>query len=460
MSDDVTLNGIFTFDSEKGPYASSKSEILDDLKLISKEAFGSDFVIEQGTEWYSFIDALAASLANSAGAAMLMYNSLSVNNASGIMLDTICSLTGIVRKSAIPASVVVTCSVSQGATEGISIPVGTILQDPSGKLWSNTAAGQIPIGGTFVNIRFYAQGEDNINAHVDANTTFHLKNTLSVSDALTFINKSESIVGTPEESDAQLRYRYTQSQHKQSTATVDAVKAKILSIDKISYCQIKENNTSAEGADRDKLSPHSIWVVVDTKNHEGSSWDGVGYSTDPMDIEIAETILNYRSLGCGVSVTQDGDASYSTIEGNSKGKGNISCMFKASDFGGPDDVSYVISFTRAKPKTCKVFYRLVKEKETDSNGNPILYKDDTVEKNVNSAVQAYINSLGPAQTVSYSSVSSVINRILANLSESVDIDKLVIGDSDTQSSSDTKRLNTKIFEYAHSDASDIVMIKT
>lgn len=448
MSDDVTLNGIFTFDSEKGPYASSKSEILDDLKLISKEAFGSDFVIEQGTEWYSFIDALASSLANSAGAAMRMYNSLSVNNASGIMLDTICSLTGIVRKSAIPASVVVTCSVPNNATEGISIPVGTILQDPSGKLWSNTAAGQIPIGGTSVDIRFYAQGEDNINAHVDANTTFQLKNTLGVSDTLTFMNKSESIVGTPEESDAQLRYRYTQSQHKQSTATVDAVKAKILSIDKISYCQIKENNTSQESKDNDKLTPHSIWVVVDTKNHEGSSWNGEDTSKDSMDIKIAETILNYRSLGCGVSVTQDSSAAYT----KSDGKGNILCEFKASDFGGPADVNYAISFTRAKPKTCKVFYSLVR------GGSA--YEDSTVEKNINNAVLLYINSLGPSQSVLYSGVSSVINRILVNLSESVDLDTLVIGDNTTTSTSTTKRLNTKIFEYAHSDESDIAMIKT
>ena len=62
------INNIINFDNKTGLTVSSRGEILDDLITLTKMAYGQDYVIEQGNEWYTFLDLLAGTLTELGGA--------------------------------------------------------------------------------------------------------------------------------------------------------------------------------------------------------------------------------------------------------------------------------------------------------------------------------------------------------------------------------------------------------
>lgn len=84
--------------TDEGLRTSTKPEILNVLTNMTVEAFGTDFVVDEGSAWYIFLDSLSNSLDNVCTAARELYNAQGIINANGSNLDNIVSLAGIYRK--------------------------------------------------------------------------------------------------------------------------------------------------------------------------------------------------------------------------------------------------------------------------------------------------------------------------------------------------------------------------
>ena len=86
------------FNSNTGLIVKTKATILNELKEIFKMAYGSSFVITEGTELYTLLDMLSSQLAETGSAAKAVYDAFSFVTATGTPLDVLCSLAGIARK--------------------------------------------------------------------------------------------------------------------------------------------------------------------------------------------------------------------------------------------------------------------------------------------------------------------------------------------------------------------------
>lgn len=432
---DFTLTGILTFDKDTGPSASPQSSILKDLCNISKAAFGDDFnAAEEGTEWYSFLESLSAVLANFGGASMEIFNNISVNNATGVTLDNICSLNGIHRKEAVPAYVTVTCALSQSRVKNASVPVGTKFRDALGQLWTNLEECTIPSPDVSTQMKLVSIADDPTAAYIYANSSWVVVSG-GVSSAITFTNNAASKTGSPVESDAELRYRYMSSQYKQSVSTLEGLRSNILALPYINYCAIEMNTGSEAKTGSDDfagLAGHSICVMVDEHNHNPSTAKSAS-STDSHDLEIADIILRFKSLGCGTSGL--------TPAPFKDGRGSIECTFNASKYGGDSKTNYTINFVRVKPVSWNVWYALTVG-TTDQ-------KDTAIQSAITNAINEYANKLAPGTPVSFSAVYSIISNVLYNAGKSWQITLILAkGDVTQRPNESLSSVDIKAYQYA------------
>ena len=94
----MAKNGILKYDPKTGLQVGTKKEIFDDIVDIVKTAYGNDFVVDEGTQAYTFCDLLSSTLCDFGNNAKQLYDGMSFMTASGTVLDFLCSLSGIVRK--------------------------------------------------------------------------------------------------------------------------------------------------------------------------------------------------------------------------------------------------------------------------------------------------------------------------------------------------------------------------
>lgn len=431
----LELNGILKFDNATGPSAGSQADILSDLCKISNAAFGTDFnAEEQGTEWYSFLQSLSAALADFGGAAMQIYNNISVNNATGVTLDTICSLNGIQRKSAVPAYVTLTRT-RENATSVSTISKGTVFVDDNGLKWESFEDVTEVLEGNDAKVSIELESiADNPTTAYIAKDGFIRLNTSTVQ-----YTNEPSKAGQPQESDAQLRYRYAASQGKEATGTTYGLRSKILALPDVSYCAIEMNTSATELATGDYagLKPHSICVMVDGPGHTPSTTKS-STSTDKTDIAIAETILLHKSLGCGTSGLTNAAFDVS-------GRGTISCKFDAEDYNGPEGTQYIISFVRVKPISWTLHYELKDEQNTDKTS------DATVSAAIKTAVNSYVYALSPGTAISYYAIYSILAKVLYDADKTWAIDNFYIAQGEVTSEPAQKTTVINITDYQYAD---------
>lgn len=420
--DEITINSVMNYDNSLGLTISSKGEILEDLISLTKIAYGEDYVIEQGNEWYSFLDLLAGSLAEVGGATQKLYNTLSFTGAAGTNLDNVVSFVGITRKAEQNSTVLIKATIDQNSAieRPYILQIGEItLQDSNNNKWINTSIlsiekyKNIQSGSdqeNYVGTATFVATDENtdptnivLNPYNNGTNTDMTIITQSIPSGITFINEVGSSLGNQEETDAQLRARYKKELYKESIGTTDGLIAQVENNADVNYCHIIENNSSETAANG--MTPHSIWTIVDGQ----SSWDGTGtYSTDDEDIKIAQTILSFESLGCGTSIP----TAYQNYNA-STGEGQIAVQITI------DSTTYDIKFSRASKKDCYVAITL------DSTIGPGTQRD-SIEYQIRQNIGNYINNLGIGNDVLNSGLSSAVFAVV----QSNDYKDLVI-DIDT-----------------------------
>jgi uncharacterized phage protein gp47/JayE len=451
MDENIVLNEWVKFDETTGLKVSTQSKIMEDLKLILKSSFGNDFVIQEGSEMFTFLDLLASSLSKSASEYKKIYDSIGFVNATGVTLDNAVSLAGIVREGLVRSYVDITLTRIGlvGTTTISNLPIR--IQDANGNNWYCEETITFDDENNSVVKRFYAS-DGNIekpyklfvkayNGTNDETTDKYWRATSLIPSSITIQNTSDSVIGQEKESDAQLRYRYFTALYNSSSGTVEGIESKILNantlnLEKIDakqlehpvdYVHIYQNNESITN-DKYNVPPHSIWVIVDGV----SGWDKVA-SPDTTnyedDITIAKIIKNFKSLGAGTS------------SGKSKSleNGEGAIIYKYDE----DGESREIRFSRAEAVECNVSVTLTWD--TD-----ILAEEKAkITESIRNAVTEYVNGLGINNDVLFAGLSSAIYNIYRNSGYNdyiFDITDLRIGSSENLTTSD-RRLQVEIYQY-------------
>lgn len=456
---DITLNEWVKFDEETGLKVSTQSEIFEDLKSILKSSFGADFVIQEGSDMFSFLDSLATSLANSGGSYKKIYDAIDFISASGITLDNAVSLAGIVRKGLVRSSVDITISNTDAISKTLYAPIR--IQDSRGGNWFCDDDIIMPEDGSDV-IKTFQASDGNIekpyNLSIksyngteapETGNTWRILTT--VPSGISFQNKNDSIYGQEKEADAQLRYRYYTAIHNQSLGTVEGLEAKLLNantlnleeigatqlVRPLNYVHVYQNNTANE--DENKVAGHSIWVIVDGYS-EWNIEESPNSTNDPDDITIAKIIKNYKSLGAG---TSSGSSKPHT---DIQPRGAITYKFEE------DGIEKEIKFSRVELLDCNVKLTLTwKSGVSDDDKATII----TLIKN---SIRDYINNLNIGDDVLYSGVSSAIYKVYTEnnyLDYLFDINTLAIGSTPNPTGT---RLGVAIYQKANT-TTDLIVVE-
>ena len=87
-----------TYDPNTGLIAKTKAEVLNSLLEITKQAYGGSYEVDEGTEMYNFLDILASAITDAGNACQDVYAAFSFITAQGAPLDSLVSLGGISRR--------------------------------------------------------------------------------------------------------------------------------------------------------------------------------------------------------------------------------------------------------------------------------------------------------------------------------------------------------------------------
>jgi hypothetical protein len=151
MSNPVSFTGTtnvppITFDTGTGFQSPSGPAILAGVEADINAAFGGDLDFNLNTPQGQLASSWAAIVYNAYQAMVYMANQFDPNNATGRFQDAIAQIYFLQRNPAIPTALQIQCN----GLNGVTIPVGALVVDPAGNLYSATGSGVIGVGGTAV----------------------------------------------------------------------------------------------------------------------------------------------------------------------------------------------------------------------------------------------------------------------------------------------------------------------
>jgi hypothetical protein len=157
------------------------------------------------------------------------------------------------RDPALPTVIQVQCS---GAT-GVTIPLGALVVDPSGYVYSCTQAGTIPGGGS-ITLPFANQ----TTGALAVPSSVSIYRTVSGWDSATFVS---GVIGQDVESRSAFEYRRQQSVAINASGSLPSIYANVFAVANVLDVYVTENTTSSPitvGSTSYTLAPHSIYVAA------------------------------------------------------------------------------------------------------------------------------------------------------------------------------------------------------
>lgn len=258
-----------------GISAPSYEEIYASLQEKARTIYGSDIAITPDTQDGQMLAIYAQGIHDSNQVAIAVYNSIRPSYAQGTALDGLVKINGIAR--ALPSK-----SAADGDIIGVS---GTtinngIVQDQNGHKWDLPEVVVIPEAGV-ISVTVTAQEDGGIVAPVGTISQIATP-TLGWQE---FASTTDSLPGSPVETDAALRRRQTTAAALTSKANLAGILAALEDLDGVTRVRVYENDSG--GVDANGLVAHSIAVVI-----EGGD-----------DRDIAETIGQEKAGGCALNGT-------------------------------------------------------------------------------------------------------------------------------------------------------------
>ena len=183
-------------------------------------------------------------------------NQVNPSMASGIWQDAIGEIYFITRIPGAGTVVSVTCT---GAV-GTIIPIGSVVQDSSGYLYSSTATATIPSGGSII-VQFQNQTQGAIACAIGAINTIYT----AVSGWDTVYNFTAGSLGNLVESRTAFEARRSASVAGNSVNSLDSIRASVLSVPDVISAVVIDNPTNSTityGPTNYSMAAHSITVSV------------------------------------------------------------------------------------------------------------------------------------------------------------------------------------------------------
>lgn len=257
--------------SSTGMSIPTYTDIVNQLVADAQNIFGSDVYLQPDSMDYQWISSFAQMIYDSFLNAQAVYNSRGPATAIGSGLDIIVGINGLQRLPAVYS----TCSVTITGTAGTTITNG-IVSDVNGNNWSLTSPIVIPSGGT-ITTTATCQIDGAITANPGDISTI-VTPTLGWTSVT---NSTAATVGSPVETDAQLRARQATSTAQPSQSILEGLEGALAAVSGVTRYVVYDNDTSS--ADANGVPGHSICTVV-----EGGSAS-----------DIATAIYDHKGPGCG-----------------------------------------------------------------------------------------------------------------------------------------------------------------
>ena len=273
-----------------GIHIPTYEDIRDELITQMQTIFGTDIYIDEDSQDYQQISIFAKKIYDTNSLAVLTYNNRTPINAVGVGLDNLCALVGITRKPATYSTVQLTITGSSGTV----IEAGQA-RDENNNLWDLPANVTIPENGT-ITVEATSHEKGYITALPNTITTIAtpLYGWTSVT------NNYASNPGADEETDAELRGRYSRSTYAPSTTVFEGMIAAVEGVDGVTRVKAYENDantTSTEG-----FPPHSLTFVVEGGEDEDVATEiyykktpGV-YTNGTTTVELTSTLGNVQII--------------------------------------------------------------------------------------------------------------------------------------------------------------------
>lgn len=239
------------------PYIDSSGIVLptfEDIKthLIDKmkEIYGNDIYLENDSQDYQMISAIALMIYDANQLALYVYNSNNPITATGASLDRLVALNGITRKEASFSTALLTITGNAGTELNYCSA-----RDVNGNLWQLETEIVISESGT-INALASCLKPGSIQA---AANTINIIAT-PTSGWTSVNNPSPAIPGSPVEADSELKARRQASVSLPSMAVFEGIAADIKQLHGVSKVMAYENDT---GNTVDTIPPHNIAIVVE-----------------------------------------------------------------------------------------------------------------------------------------------------------------------------------------------------
>lgn len=235
----------------EGISAPDYQTILETLTSYFQQIYGSDAYLEPDSKDGQMVALVALAIHDANNTAISVYNCFSPATGFGSALTSNVKINGIARKGATNSTVDLLLTGTAGAT----ITNGSV-RDQNNIIWNLPASVSISVDGT-VQATATSANSGAIAALAGTITTINTptRGWTSVT------NPTAATVGSPAETDAELRIRQGQSVALPSITPFEGVDGAIANVAGVTRHKLYENDTGA--VDANGLPPHSISAIVD-----------------------------------------------------------------------------------------------------------------------------------------------------------------------------------------------------
>ena len=274
------------FDPATGFYADDTETVRAAVAADWVTAFHKDGQVDLNTDPETpagqLIDSQTAAITEKDTELLYLCDQFDPAKNEGIFQDAIAKIYFLSRKAATPS----TATITVRGLSGTVIPVNAqIMSSADDTIWQNVAAFTIGADGTGSGV-FRCTTEGLISAA--AGTLTRIMTVVAGWDTAT--NEHAAVVGTLEENRGQFELRRYSSVSLNSRGTAASVYARIMQLDDVIGCVVRENKTNQPKViDGVTLSPHSVYVCV-LGGNDGS---------------IANAMYRTVSAGCDTNGTTD-----------------------------------------------------------------------------------------------------------------------------------------------------------
>lgn len=226
-------------------------EIYDELVAAYQGIYGADINTDPDSPDGQRIGVEAKARLDLQSFALYVYNQLDADLSSGEFLNKMIKWAGISRQPASRSQVDMTITVDRDLT----LPSGYTIGDDLGQSWITTAATAVVTGANTVTMVASDFGAIAADAGTITEPTDVIIGVVSVT------NPAAAVVGSDEETDADVRIRRNRSLANPNTSTTGGLFTALGNLAGVTELKIYENDTDTYDATLD-LNANTLWVII------------------------------------------------------------------------------------------------------------------------------------------------------------------------------------------------------